>query len=115
MQTLIYALDLLLVGLSHNKWIIAGAFILGTVAMWGFDSVQKHFYLEYIKDSEYKASFLSLNTFIGKIVGAGFSLLMGYLVLHKGYQFGFLSFGILLFVLLCIAFIIIKENKKHTA
>ena len=112
LQTSLYAFDLLVVGLSHNKWLIAVAFILGTIAMWGFDSVQKHFYLEYIKDSEYKASFLSLNTFIGKIVGAGFSLLMGYLVLHKGYQFGFLSFGVLLTILLFIGFIIINKNKK---
>jgi MFS family permease len=111
-QGIAYIIDLLGVAFSSNKWVIAAFFIFGTIAMWGFMSVKRHFYLEFIKDSEYKASFLSINTFINKIISAGLSLLMGYLVLHKSYQFGFMTFGIILIIVILFAYFLLENKAK---
>lgn len=113
-QGLTFTVALSGVSLLENKWLVAVCFILGTMAMWGFSSVKSHFYLEYIKGSEYKASFLSINTFIGKIISAGFSLLMGYLVLQKSYEFGFMVFGVMLLMVTILGLFLMK-NKNNRA
>ena len=86
-------------------------FIIGTMAMWGLGATKSHFYLEYIEESRYKASMLSINTFIEKIITTGLVLVMGYLVTVRSYEYGFLFFGILAFLVTLIGMFLVREKK----
>ncbi|MCA9352080.1 MFS transporter [Patescibacteria group bacterium] len=107
----VYAGVLIGVGTLSNKWMIAVLFIIGTMAMWGLGATKSHFYLEYIEESRYKASMLSINTFIEKIITTGLVLVMGYLVTVRSYEYGFLFFGILAFLVTLIGMFLVREKK----
>ncbi len=111
-QGVTYSFVMIGVSLFSNKWMIAILFIIGTIIMWGFSSVKNHFYLEYIQDSKYKASFLSINSFFEKIISAILSLLMGYLVLKGDYQFGFMIFGFITFIVVVVSLFYFRNKKK---
>ena len=96
----------------QNKWLVAASIVFGTVIAWGLSSVKSHFYLDYIGDSKYKASFLSINTFFQRVLSTFGSLLMGYLVLHYGYRFGFSFFGIAILLTVILAFFILKRKRN---
>ncbi|MFT7328392.1 MAG: MFS family permease [Crocinitomicaceae bacterium] len=103
-------------GISYfeNKWIIASLFISIPVVMWGFSSVKSHFFLDYIKDYKNKASYISLNNFIEKIIQAIFSLLMGYLVFNYSYKSAYLVFGLLILgVIVSHVFYSMLQKKKQ--
>ena len=110
-QGFVFATVLVGVSLASNKWIVATLFIVGATFLWGFGSVQTHFYLDYIKDSSFKATFLSINNFIQKITTALLSLVMGYVALNFSYESGFLFFGILCFTIVLIGFLFLKNKK----
>lgn len=111
LQGFVYTLVLIMVGTVSNKWIIAASFIIGTTFMWGFSSVKTHFFLEYVDGSRLKATFLSINNFIEKIISSIFSLLMGYLVLTNNYQYGFFFFGLLGIIILLFGLVFLKNKK----
>ena len=112
------SLSLIYFGISyfHNKWIIATLFICIPVVMWGLSSVKSHFFLDYIKSQNNKASYLSINNFIEKIITAIFALLMGYLVFNFSYQKAYLVFAMFISIvaLLLHSSTFIKEKNNLT-
>lgn len=108
------ALVLIYTGISYfsNKWIIAALFVLIPIFMWGLSSVKSHFLLDYVRGYRNKASYLSINNFISKIIQSVFSLLMGYLVFHYSYQFAYFIFGLLI-LLAVLVYLIYSSFKKQ--
>lgn len=87
---------------AANRWVIAFLFMAIPMVTWGLSSVKAHFFLDYVKDLKNKASYISINNFIGKIIQAPMALLMGYLVFNYGYYVSYLTFGSLI---LCVVMI----------
>ena len=74
--------------------------------------VTKDGIIEYVNDYFLHITGYNTAEVIGKIISAGFSLLMGYLVLKKNYEFGFMIFGIMLLVVTLLGIFILKEKKR---
>jgi predicted MFS family arabinose efflux permease len=114
-QSILFFLIYLGIHYFENKWIIASLFILVTIVMWGFSSVKTHFFLNYLNRYKNKASYVSINSFIQKVIQAIFSLLMGYLVFHYDYKSAYLVFGLLILgVIIFYTIYSIFQSKKQS-
>lgn len=115
LQSSLFIISLMLIGLSANKWIIATGFIISTTTMFGLESVKNHFYLEYISLSKNKVSMLSINSFIQNIFVGFVGIIMGWLVITYGYSRSYLYFGIILIIVFFVSYFVLKyknHNKK---
>lgn len=114
MQGLALVLVYMGIFLSTNKWVIAFLFMSIPMIMWGLSSVKSHFFLEYVQNMKNKASYISINNFIQKIIQAPMALLMGYLVFNKGYHNSYFIFGclILLAVIIFTSYRYIKKPNQ---
>lgn len=114
LQSCLFISSLLLAGLSNSKWLIALGFTIATTAMWGFDPLKNHFYLEYITSSKNKVSMLSMNNFIQNMFVGIAGIIMGWGVIKYGYANSYLYFAIILVIIAAISYFVlkIKNNKK---
>lgn len=111
-RTLVFGGSLIIIGLTSNKWLAAACFIVGNVAFLGFISAQAQYYLEYIKDSNSKATLLSVITLMKKLISAGIGVIMGVLAYKYSFQAAFLTFGIVFIVLLVLGMLILPKGKR---
>jgi hypothetical protein len=112
LQSLGYAIIFIGIGISSNKWVIALFFILQTIIRWGFVSVKKHYYLEFVKHSSYKVSLISLTAFIEKIFTGLYALLMGFMVIKLGFSISYLYTGIIIAVIFIASLIVLGNISK---
>ena len=111
LQAVLYAILFISIGLTRSPWFVAVLFILPTIIRWGFSSLRSHFYLEFINDSKYKASLLSINTFIEKIMTGIIGFAMGYSVFIVGYHNSYLFAGLLFIIIIMFSYIFIGNKK----
>lgn len=114
-QALMLSLIYFLISFSQNKWLIAGLFICVPVLMWGLSSVKNHFLLDYIQGSKHKASYISINQFLSKLIQALFALMMGSLVFYRGYYFSYrvVALIMLAFVVVYLGVHFWGKNRKQ--
>ncbi|MCA9352776.1 hypothetical protein KC901_01185, partial [Patescibacteria group bacterium] len=112
-QACLYTILFLGIGLTHNRWVIIVLFMLLSVIRWGSSSLRDHYYLEFIENLPNKASLLSINSFFEKIMTGIIGLMMGYSVLHFGYQMSYVITGVLFVVLVLLGYLILKNKKTE--
>jgi len=90
MKTFIFICSFLLIGLTGDKWLVALGFILLTTFTNGLSSASSHYNLNYIDKSQDKATLLSVNALIHKILSGLVGLGMGVLVFNFNYSISYL-------------------------
>ena len=106
-----YSICFLVIGLFPNMWITAGAFIIVTVLQWGLGAVFNQHNLDFIKTSNSKATLLSVNSLIEKMMSAIIALAMGFIVAGYSYMVGYLFMGIALLTLVVVSFFYLPKNS----
>lgn len=104
-------LIILSLGLTENPVVIAGSFILSAGLLWGAAPIFDHYKLDLIKDSQNKASLLSLGGLTDSIFKAGASVGIGLLVGWAGFQVGYLYYVLLSIVLFIAIFLVLKHKR----
>jgi MFS family permease len=77
--------------------------------MWSRNQLINHYLLKEIKGSKYKATYLSLYNQITSVIQFSLSFIAGFLM-SISYKFGFLTLGIILFIVLVIPFTFMKKH-----
>lgn len=113
-QAAMYSILFIAIGLVRSPWLVAILFLLPTIIRWGFSSLRSHFYLEFIEDSKYKVSLLSMNTFFANIMTGIVGLIMGYSVLNFGYNYSYLLAGLLFSLITSLVIIFLKKPKSYS-
>ncbi len=112
-ELVFFSINFCLLGLVNNKYLIAFIFSFATSIFWSMRSLTTHYQLEYIKNSKFKATLLSVNGLFESLFLVVFNFIIGYLVGLYSYKLGYLYFGIMSFVILSILYIIfLKFGQK---
>lgn len=110
-----YGIGLCIAGISTNKWVIAAMFIIITSVWHISNPAYTHHLLEYIKNSNQKATLLSIQSQIIKIISGPMSIVMGYLVSTFHFAYAFIVMGALIFIFTLYFFIRLPhQNKAQT-
>jgi len=86
-------------GRITNAWIIVPLFVLIAAFNWSFKEAKNHYLLELIKESKFKATLISVNELLTKLMLAGGSLMIGIISVKFSFQLAFLTIAGLLLVL----------------
>jgi hypothetical protein len=98
LRTFVYALSFIGIGISSNAWLIAGLFILGNIALWGFSSADDQYYLNFINISKSKATLLSMKSLINNTVSGLVAVFMGLIVFKTSFMYAYMIMGLALLV-----------------
>lgn len=112
LRVFIFGVSFIAIGFITNMWVVAVLFIMGNTAMWGFLSAESQYLLEFIKDSKFKATLLSVKELITKLFTAGVGIAMGLLVVKFSFQIAYLIVGIFLFLIMCVTAIFLPKHQK---
>lgn len=108
----IIAIGFLGIGLTSNLWLVALLFILSNVAIWGLSTARSQYYLAFLHGSSIKATLLSIQELLKKIVIGLMGLIMGFLVHNVGFQNAYLMVGFL-FVLILAGIMLFVPRIKY--
>lgn len=111
LRSLLIGIGILVAGLTTNKWIIAISFASITSVMWGTRIITNQHELSFIKNSPYKATFLSTTGLAQNLVFAGLGVTMGFLVARFDFAFSFTIMGSVLLFFTLLGFIFIPRKK----
>jgi len=111
-ETALVGFSFLGIGLTTNKWIVAALFILANTALWGLGSARTQYYLAFIRESRSKATLLSVQELLQKIVIGVVGLCMGLLVSNINFQNAYLMVGFS-FVLLITGIMLFVPRFPH--
>jgi len=116
-RNLLFAISFFGVAFFDNKWIVASFFIFGNIFTWGLSPVHSQYLLDYIPNSNLKATMLSINQFIVGIFKAVLSVLVGYSVFYTDYKTTFWIAGAICFLVAILPIIYIKgqDIRKNKA
>jgi MFS family permease len=112
-ELMVYTILLLLLGGVSAWWVAASAFVLINAFHWGLSQVQDGYLLDIIKGSKFKATLLSTQAQINELVAAATSLGLGFLIAHFSYRLGFLTAGLVFFVVLFPLYLFIIRSEKE--
>lgn len=112
-QITIYSAFLFTIAFVDNVTVIIIAFILCNGFQWGLAQVSRHFSLEIIGDSKFKATHFSISGQINQAITAVGMILMGHMIDIFSYQTAFLLFAIVLLVLGMSLYFYILSDAKH--
>ena len=113
-QIIVYGLLYIVLALSTTWWVVASAFIVLNAFQWGMSKVEEGYLLDMVRNSNFKATLLSLKALIGELATAVIGFGMGVLVQGYGFQIGFGALGVCFVVLLVILQLYIL-NRKHSS
>lgn len=94
-----------LIGFLENKWAVAVLFIIVVGYHFGESVLSAHYQLEYIEQSRFKATLLSLGNLLASLGFAGTGLLLGFLADRYLYGIGYMAYAVISLVLLLAAYI----------
>lgn len=112
-QILIFSIFLITIAFVDNITVILIAFIICNGFQWGLGQVSRHFTLEIIGDSKFKATHFSISGQINQAITALGMILMGHMINLFSYQTTFLLFGITLLVLGMTLYTYILKDRKN--
>ena len=112
LQMLFFFPLIFLLGVVSNKWVIAALFIVIIGTLWGKGPLSTHYKLEYIKQSNFKATLLSLGGLLKNLSFGGSSLLSGYLIGTYFYQTGYLLYAGWTLVLILMAYFYFLGSRR---
>ena len=112
-QILIYSVFLFTIAFVDNVTVILIAFIICNGFQWGLGQVSRHFTLEIIGDSKFKATHFSISGQINQSITAVGLILMGHMINIFSYQTAFLLFAVVLLVLGMSLYFYILRDAKH--
>lgn len=110
-QALCYAILFTAIALIKNPYVIISLWMLPTVLRWGFAPLRSHYYLEFIGESKNKASLLSINSFLEKMITGIVGFAMGYSVFYFDYSYSYLLTGILFICIFVIASVVLLKKQ----
>jgi MFS family permease len=112
-QITVYGLLYVVLALSTTWWVVASAFIVLNAFQWGMSKVEEGYLLDMVRNSNFKATLLSLKALIGELATAVIGFGMGVLVQWYGFQIGFGALGVC-FVVLLVTLQLYIGNRKHS-
>ena len=112
-----YGIDLLftsvlcvIIGLVSNPFMGVGLFVLLGSYRRTRSIVINAYLLEKCPTKKFKATYLSLYAFFCQLMGVFAPLVLGGLIGHFGIRYGYVSFGLVLLVVLVVLFMVIYKN-----
>lgn len=112
LRTFIYSVSFMILGMVSNMWLIAIFFIIPNIACWGLESASSQYHLDFIRQSNSKATLLSVNNLIQNIFSGIFGVLMGFLVAGYSYSTAYFVTGIILLIIVFVSVFYLNNNKS---
>jgi MFS family permease len=111
LRIFIYGFLFIGIGFTQNMWLVAALFIVINMTAWGLKSAESQYDLEYINESDSKATLLSMKSFVSNLFSGIFGLLMGTLVFTYSYQEAYMFMGTLLIGVVTFAVFFLKNKS----
>ncbi len=112
-QTSLFIGIFIFLGLSANPILVVILFALQNGLRWGLTEIEDAYLLPIIKDSNNKATLLSMGAQSEQLMGGLFAPLIGWIIFTVSYQTGMLYFAILLFTLTAPLYYFIFLKKQN--
>jgi len=111
-QLVIYTFLIFILGIISSWPVVVIAFIIINAFQWGLSKIDEGYQLDIIRSSKFKATLLSTGSQIEQAVSAVFSFSAGFIIERISYQYGFLYFGMIFFVILLPLYFYILHRHK---
>lgn len=111
-QLILYALLILILGITKNTWIIVAMFMVTNAFQWGLGSVDTSYILDTISGSKFKATLLSVAAQIENLLGAAAAFGVGWLIQATSYRNGFFYLALCFVVILLPLYLYIVRKRK---
>lgn len=106
LQSVLYGLIFLVLGLSNNAWLIVILFAIQNGLKWGLTEIEDSYFIDLIKGSSFKATLLSIGAQTGQFIGALAALLVGAIITYFGYKQGFLVFSLVFSIIMSFMYLV---------
>lgn len=111
-QIILYGTMFVVLGITGNAVAVVAIFIILNGFQWGLSEVHRGFSLEIIGKSNFKATLLSMESQIDRMITAVTSIVLGWWIAQTSYQNGFLTLAII-FVAVLLSLYFYMVRKKH--
>ncbi len=113
LKILLFAVLIIVLGLVETRWVVVALFVVINAFHWGLSQVSTSYSMDMIKSSKFKATLLSIKAQLGELIGAIAGFGVGQLIQDKSYQFGFLTLGIVFFIIASLLYFFILKKDTH--
>lgn len=114
-ELLLYALLMLILGLTTSLWLILAVLIIMNAFQWGLSRVTDGFQIDIIRNSKFKATLLSVSSQVKLLIQAITSFGVGFAIEKLSYQYGFLCLAIVFVVVLLPLYLYILKRSRAGA
>jgi MFS family permease len=105
-----FSISLIVISQLKNPYIIGIIFAIALGYYFGRESlIQEHYLNNFLINKRYKATMLSIKEQIGKLFGACFTFLIGF-IMTVSFSYGFLVSGICMILLLISMYLLLKKE-----
>lgn len=110
-EIFIFTIYYFIVAFFDNPYFVGLVFSIVVGYKWGRNEVVKNYILKTVKDDRYKATTLSISSYLSSVIQFIMSFLIGFIMNKYSYEAGFYTMGTMLFIMLSVNFLFIRKNN----